>query len=415
MKVSIIIPVCNMEQYISTCLDSIFQQTLSDIEIICVDDGSTDGTWEILQAYAAKHANMVLLSQNHQYSGIARNRGIEIATGEYVAFMDADDFYPDFKTIEKLYCTAKKQSASICGGSIHEFRDDGDVVPVQPNWTFVKEGWVEYQDYQSPYGFTAFIYSRQMLLENEIFFPGYRRFQDPVFKVQAFQCAGRFYVIPDMVYERRVIDKYPAHVEVVLGMTDVLEFSYMHGLYKLWEKMADGLEKWIDSLYCQIVLRNDTESKLLIQRIAGHTHGRLQQCLFCTEAGDLEMHKIQQRVSMIIREKNRLAQRIQGNDKIAIYGAGYVGGFMEKYLEEVFHRKADFYIVTSMEGNPSTKARLPVISLDEFMLHKDDCLILVATYDRLHAVIRGELEKYGYQDAVYPHYSECMAVRMLKS
>ncbi len=101
-KVSIIIPVYNAEKHLRECLDSVLNQTLKDIEVICVDDGSTDGSLAILREYEAKDHRIRIITQKNQFAGVARNHGMEIASGQYYAFMDSDDCYlPD--AIEKMF------------------------------------------------------------------------------------------------------------------------------------------------------------------------------------------------------------------------------------------------------------------------------------------------------------------------
>ena len=90
--VSVVIPVYNIEQHLRQCLDSVAAQTLKDIEVICVDDGSTDGSLAILQEYAKKYDNIVLIDKGNEGVSIARNVGMEKARGDYVWFIDADDW-----------------------------------------------------------------------------------------------------------------------------------------------------------------------------------------------------------------------------------------------------------------------------------------------------------------------------------
>ena len=118
-KVSVIIPVYNGELYLRECLDSVCAQTLKDIEIICVDDGSTDSSYDILQEYAEKDGRVSVYHQENQYVGIARNNGLEHSDGEYVAFWDCDDtFEPD--ALECMYNRAKEVDADICQCGILE-------------------------------------------------------------------------------------------------------------------------------------------------------------------------------------------------------------------------------------------------------------------------------------------------------
>lgn len=123
IKVSVIIPVYNAEKYLRTALDSVVCQTLKNIEIICVDDGSTDNSFAILQEYAERDHRFVLLQQEHQYAGIARNYGMSVAKGEYLSFLDADDYFkPDM--LEKAYQCAKKEVADVVVFGMSVFKDD---------------------------------------------------------------------------------------------------------------------------------------------------------------------------------------------------------------------------------------------------------------------------------------------------
>jgi lipopolysaccharide biosynthesis glycosyltransferase/glycosyltransferase involved in cell wall biosynthesis len=111
--ISVIIPVFNAEAYIRKCLDSVTKSTLKDIEIICVDDGSTDGSLTILEEYGRKDERVKVLVQGHQYAGAARNYGLAVAQGEYVHFIDADDWI-DAEAYEKWYLLAKENRADVC-------------------------------------------------------------------------------------------------------------------------------------------------------------------------------------------------------------------------------------------------------------------------------------------------------------
>lgn len=107
VDISVIIPIYRAERSIKECLDSVLSQGIESIEVICVDDGSDDKTPEILAEYAQNDSRIVLLSQKNMYAGVARNRGLDIARGEYVSFLDADDFYLP-GALEKMLYSAKK-------------------------------------------------------------------------------------------------------------------------------------------------------------------------------------------------------------------------------------------------------------------------------------------------------------------
>ncbi|MCL1989896.1 MAG: glycosyltransferase [Defluviitaleaceae bacterium] len=123
VKVSVIIPCYNSERFLHECLDSLLNQTLKEIEIICIDDGSTDGTLEILKSYVEKDRRFKYLAQKNQYAGVARNKGLGIARGKYLSFLDSDDFFEP-TMLEKMYKKSEEDASEICiaGGGNYDMR-----------------------------------------------------------------------------------------------------------------------------------------------------------------------------------------------------------------------------------------------------------------------------------------------------
>lgn len=111
-KISIIIPVYNVEKYLQKCLDSIINQSLKELEIICVNDSSTDGSLEILSKYAKNDDRFVIITQKNQGQGVARNNAIKIAKGEYIICVDSDDWI-ESDSLEKLYNFAEEKNADV--------------------------------------------------------------------------------------------------------------------------------------------------------------------------------------------------------------------------------------------------------------------------------------------------------------
>ena len=112
-KVSVIIPVYNAEKYLRQCLDSVINQSLREIEIICVDDGSTDGSIELLEAYASDDFRIhVIKNEENLHAGPSRNRGLKYARGDYILFLDADDWLVD-NNLERLHSDTARLKADI--------------------------------------------------------------------------------------------------------------------------------------------------------------------------------------------------------------------------------------------------------------------------------------------------------------
>jgi len=136
-KISVIVPVYNVEKYLRECLDSIESQTLKDIEIICVNDGSTDSSPAILDEYAKKDARFKILSQENQGAGAARNTGLNAAHGEYLAILDSDDRYEP-ELLQKLLNLAEKDSLDIAICRSQALDDRTGAISQTP-WTVRKE------------------------------------------------------------------------------------------------------------------------------------------------------------------------------------------------------------------------------------------------------------------------------------
>lgn len=118
--VSVIIPVYNAEEYLRQCLDSIINQTLKNIEIICVDDGSTDTSLGILREYERLDSRIKVLTQKNLYAGVARNTGMDAASGKYYVFLDADDFFePDLLETQFHQCEENNADIGLCAANLY--------------------------------------------------------------------------------------------------------------------------------------------------------------------------------------------------------------------------------------------------------------------------------------------------------
>ena len=163
-KISVIIPVYNVEQYLERCLDSVAGQTLKDIEIICINDGSTDGSLKILENYAAKDNRIKVINQENKGAAVARNAGLEIAAGEYLGFVDPDDNI-DLNFYDVLYNLAKDENADIAKGNCFRANLDRNTYIEPLNEAIHKNKFAFKHDWWSA------IYKASMIFENNINFP----------------------------------------------------------------------------------------------------------------------------------------------------------------------------------------------------------------------------------------------------
>lgn len=125
--VSVIVPVFNVEKYLKQCLDSLINQTYKNIEVIMVDDGSTDTSGEICDDYEKKYVNFKVVHKENAGLGMARNTGLEFANGEFVTFLDSDD-YLESDCIEVLYTSLLNQNVDMCKGGFKRTLDSGEII-----------------------------------------------------------------------------------------------------------------------------------------------------------------------------------------------------------------------------------------------------------------------------------------------
>ena len=199
-KVSIIIPVYNTEKYLRKCLDSVCNQTLQDIEIICVNDCSPDGSLEILKEYASNDNRIKIINfTENKGVAVARNTAIEQAKGEYIGFVDSDD-YVDLDFYEKLYNASNNGEFDIVKGALKElFIEKGTITR---DFLDINQKIQETNDklFFCTY-FSSAIFQRNLLCKNYIRFPEYLiNGEDGVFLLECVLYAKNIYVISETIY-----------------------------------------------------------------------------------------------------------------------------------------------------------------------------------------------------------------------
>ena len=200
VKISVIMPVYNEEQYLKKSIQSVLNQTLKNIELIIVDDGSEDDSLKIIKGFAKKYKNIRIFTQKNQGSGKARNKAIKEAKGEYIGFLDADDFFIDTDALEKLYNHAKYNNADMVSGNIKLVDQNDELLPFKDLPYFYDYGEILPEHYGMPWAFYKNIYKKEFLVKNRIYFPDLLRGQDPVFLAEILSLIDKIFVVPTDVY-----------------------------------------------------------------------------------------------------------------------------------------------------------------------------------------------------------------------
>lgn len=190
MKISVVIPVYNSEKYIERCVQSVLAQSFTDFELILVNDGSSDASWEIMQKMESVDSRIAIHSQENGGAASARNKGISLAGGEYITFIDSDDYVSEDYLLN-LYNNAEKHNAdlSICceewylNGETHV--DKMNENRVYTNNEYIRSTLDGTIDYITVFGSCAKLIRRSLLTENNIEFPReYALSEDRIFNIR---------------------------------------------------------------------------------------------------------------------------------------------------------------------------------------------------------------------------------------
>ena len=253
-SVSVIIPIFNGEKYLNKCLDSICNQTLIDIEIICIDDGSTDNTLSILEKYSSKDQRIKIISTENNGQGAARNLALNQAKGEYIAFVDADDWI-DNDALELLYNDAKSKNLDLLFYQMVNYMDYSKKyieTDLYNHICFEKNGIDEniiFNSYDTkdflfeiPVCPVSKLYRKDFLDEYNLYFTEGMFFEDNEFFYKTyFKCQKAGFLKKHLYYRRRhkdsvtqIIDK--RKFDIVYAANDILDVFKDNGMCDVYKK-----------------------------------------------------------------------------------------------------------------------------------------------------------------------------------
>ncbi len=281
-KISVIMPVYNAEKYLKEALDSIFAQTLTNFELICIDDGSTDNSKKILQQYSMMDDRLRIISSDNYGAGHARNVGIEEAKGEYLLFLDADDItMPEM--LDEMYRMCVEQNLDVVVCRHKEFKD-GRLSQAHLTQLGIKELLLPMK---KPFGgtdirkdfFNAFVwwpwdklFKRHFILDNEIRFQECRTTNDLYFVAAAMLSAGRINCLDEALIYHRISN--PESLEgtrmksstcFIEALTEVQKYLYIKDMYMRFKQ--DFLNYCVNFSLWQIETLPKKYRPVVIQKI----------------------------------------------------------------------------------------------------------------------------------------------------
>lgn len=423
IKTSIIVPVYNTAEYIRECFDSIFQQTQKEIEVIAINDGSTDESLCILEDIKKTHPEMILVSQGNQGLGASRNKGMELASGEFVYFIDSDDCLVA-DAMETCYFYAKKNDADVLVFDSDVF-GDGDVQQYNYDKSkIIKEQNVlmEGAEYIKKYGLkkldvsACMLYiSNQFIKENQLRFLPKIYYEDNEFFLKMVPKARLIY-IPQMLYKRRIRkDSITTsqfdyrHAKDYLTMIRAVHAQEHNGDVR--RVVCEVMYGWLSSLlrWCEANhLLNNKEYVKEFYQTAQMVYGDDIE-----KIGQLRNANVLYRLSQILdrnipEETKRKIERkraelwelfcqnnmLSNSEKcVGIYGTGEkTKQFFDIYGEAV---KAELvFIETNVKSGVKRYRGQDVVSINDLGDRKLDCIIITsAKYEQ--EMVQKIREKYG--------------------
>lgn len=265
-KISVIVPVYNVEKYLSECLDSIINQTFPDFEIICVNDCSTDKSGNILEDYSRKDNRIkIFYHQFNQGLGAARNTGLKNAHGKYVQFLDSDDYF-ELTLLEEMYNHAEKYGADMTVCSINRIGKEGNIInyknpnsPIDLDKTPLETPfcWKDYKkDIFSMFNVAVWnkLYLKEMLVNNNLTFPDLTSCEDVAFGYISRICAKKICVFNKKLVNYRqeregslIQSKVNHALNIIKAAENTKDFLTKKGIYeKLKESFINAVKKHLE-------------------------------------------------------------------------------------------------------------------------------------------------------------------------
>lgn len=422
VKVSILVPVYNVEKFLNQCIDSILAQTLQDIEIICINDGSTDSSLQILQEYQKKDSRIKIINKKNTGYGHSMNCGLKVATGEYIGIVESDDFI-DANMFASLYDTVKNNNVDIVKSNFFRYKNKYNIqsteldafklnVPIVP---------IDYLDIfiRQPSIWSG-IYRRDFLLENNIYFnetPG-ASYQDTAFYFKVISCAKKMILLQEAFYHYRLDnDNSSVHsiskVYCVCDEYDEFE-KFLSKCLSIKKRLLKFIPvmKYVTFSGNYIRLRGKNKSDFLCYMIKEFKKYKRKGLLNKKYWDEYAWNNVMRLVSIengkelyyarlmtqnIVIHRDGALARVNKANKVIIYGAGAVGMGVLDFLQNNNVGVYSF-AVSNTKDNRKDIYGIPVCSIDDLDVDKKNTIILISVKDKDQSEILNNLLDRGYEN-----------------
>ena len=403
--VSIIIPVYNMEKYLNDCIESVVNQTYKNIEIICVDDVSTDHSLSILEKYANQDTRIQII-RNEKNGGLSfsRNKGFEKARGKYTYYLDSDDCLKA-DAIEKLYCYAEEYDTDAIYFNSSVF-GEVETVGKGPSLQYRLKN-ISKKVYEGPALFKILnenqvyvnsvwrrFWKTAFLIENDLKFEdAMRTSEDEPFSVRAILCGKRMMIVDEIyhVYRRRE-GSISTTADRIIAIN---EFRGYCILLDFWQKRQFTSD-------INDVLRRYMNRKLItVKRVYMRNKAVISKEDFKsgTEQHLFEVLLLQEYEQFLNGVDESVVKQIKSYKYVIVYGAHIYASEVVEMLERK-KIKIDSLAITRMHERAEGINGVPVHSIKDLDYMKDDAIVVIGVGKRNRKDVIATLEKHGFMNYI---------------
>lgn len=403
LKISIIIPVYNVEKYLAECLESVINQSYANIEIICVNDGSTDSSPQILQLYAKKDERIRVISQSNHGLSMARNTGIEHATGEYICFLDSDDMLVEtaadtvVKALESALVDVLVFNANLIYENEHCKRQYNitEYFKRKGRYSEIVSGQEMFVNMMKNNDFCIaaclLIVKREWLLQKKIkFYPGIIH-EDNMFCVQCYLGANTVKYINESLYIYRIRENSITTKKADELKLYSLMINYEFTLRELFsdkyqEAVKEQLNRYMDGLLYSIRLVDNELFKTIgrkTERIKGFEMEALCKSL---QIGKYHSEEYDEYVYM-----EGFKRCIENSNGIILYGAGEIGKLVHGYLcKQGDGQRIKAFVVTEKVPEDSSYMGTKIYALEQLEeeIQEKEYLVVIAVGKKYQSEIK---------------------------
>ena len=420
IRISTIIPVYNAEKYIERCLDSVLSQGLDGLEIICVDDGSTDSSLAIINKYSASYDCLKVIRQPNSHAGVARNAGMDVAVGEFIHFLDADDYlFPN--VYEKMYRMAKDNDLDFLKIKAKAFSaDDGKELEEQPvHYTM---GFMKKDDYGKVVSLESFttglvelqnvtpwsgLYGREFLIKNHIRFNNLVCVNDRSFYIQVILQAGRI-----MFMDLFAVWYQVGNRKSLMGVRGDY-FNCHFKSYKEIESLTTNCDKelrkrimtveLLDIYVWYKKLSEEQWSRLkydLFRFFSEFDWSNVNRCQWMYEMMEDINGILNEYYNVDIIDVSNINEACKKKDNLYLYGFGMMGRKLVSLLKSMGVRPRCIIVSNSEDENSFDGLEVKTIQNISFPAEKNSVTVFLAAKSIYHLQMLRNLNKYGINNTI---------------